>query len=168
MTSEKFSLCSSILQEDGGRQVSLDEKGRKVDAIVVFAQEQHLYAEGPDFLLSDAILLPHYYLIMHRIPLEVMTELLPKTLQWYDRCLQIYNQHLQDTIGLKTVKLSHQWQLDMSQVPNQSLYKCDPKRLNPSARIFTRQPDIDRAMASVAEAGIEVCTHLPNKRMLCW
>ena len=36
-------------------------------------------------------------------------------------------------------------------VPNQSLYKSDPKRRNPNARIFTRQPDIERAMAQVFE-----------------
>ena len=37
------------------------------------------------------------------------------------------------------------------------LYKSDPKRVNPSARIFTRQPDIDRAMEAISEAtSIEV------------
>ena len=36
-------------------------------------------------------------------------------------------------------------------VPNQSLYKSDPKRRNPNARAFTRQPDIDKAMAQVLD-----------------
>ena len=45
-------------------------------------------------------------------------------------------------------------------VPNQSLYKSDPKRRNPNARIFTRQPDIERAMAQVFEVSkLEVRRH---------
>ena len=45
-------------------------------------------------------------------------------------------------------------------VPNQSLYKSDPKRRNPNARIFTRQPDIERAMDQVFEVSkLEVRRH---------
>ena len=47
------------------------------------------------------------------------------------------------------------WKIS-ADLPEQSLYKSDPKRLNPNSRIFTRQPDIDRAMDSVSEADIGV------------
>ena len=69
--------------EENGRQVAFDENGAKVDPIVLFAQRQHIFAEGPDFLLSDSILYPHYYLIMQKIPEQTLSELLPKTLKWY-------------------------------------------------------------------------------------
>ena len=36
------------------------------DPILAFAKTKHLYAEGPDFLLSDLIIYPLYSLIMHR------------------------------------------------------------------------------------------------------
>ena len=48
------------------KKVSVDKNGREVDPILAFAKTQHLYAEGPDFLLSDLIIYPLYSLIMHR------------------------------------------------------------------------------------------------------
>ena len=55
----------------------------KVDPIILFAQSQHLYAEGPEYLLSDAIIYPHYYLIMKFISdKEGLIKLLPKSFEW--------------------------------------------------------------------------------------
>ena len=71
-------------------QVSLDDKGRPIDPIYLYAQQQHIFAEGPDFLLSDAILYPQMYLIMEFIQsyeaLEAkFRQLMPKTYAWFNR-----------------------------------------------------------------------------------
>ena len=143
----------------------LDKNGVEIDPIITFAQNQHLYAEGPDFLLSDVILYPHYRLIIHLFPKETMVKLLPKTMLWYERVSLLYQKSCEDIIGqkltLNDLKIqesvppnTRKW--PSKPPPNQSLYKNDPNRLNPKARIFTRQPDIDRAMSLVNEAKIEV------------
>ena len=79
----------------------LDKNGVEIDPITIFAQNQHLYAEGPDFLLSDVILYPHYHLIIHLLPKETMLNLLPKTLLWYDRVSLLYQKCCEDIIGKK-------------------------------------------------------------------
>ena len=133
---------------------SFHQSGSQEDPIYEYARTQHLYAEGPDFLLSDIILYPHFYMVMN----AKMKNLLPKSFAWYQRVSEKSLQSCESTIitgkSMKTLNLEFVW--PKVEVPNHSLYKCDPKRLNPSARIFTRQPDIDRAMEAVSEAGIEV------------
>ena len=145
----------------------LDKNGVEIDPITIFAQNQHLYAEGPDFLLSDVILYPHYHLIIHLLPKETMINLLPKTMLWYDRVSLLYQKCCEDIIGNKLTlnglkiekSVPRHW--PSKAPPNQSLYKNDPNRLNPKARIFTRQPDIDRAMSLINDAKIEVLEAVP-------
>ena len=152
------------ITDDGEGEVVQDKNGREIDPIIAFAKTQHLYAEGPDFLLSDAILYPYYYLIMSKFPKQTMKKLLPKTMLWYDRVSLISNQSCEEIIGRKitldglkirdTIPVTRCW--PSKTPPDQSLYKNDPNRLNPKARIFTRQPDIDRAMTLVEDAKIKV------------
>ena len=149
-------------------QVSLDDKGRPIDPIYLYAQQQHIFAEGPDFLLSDAILYPQMYLIMEFIQsyeaLEAkFRQLMPKTYAWFNRvnneienatqsCRQIVL--AASRLIVSTEEAIHINNVDLEwpqNVPNQSLYKSDRTRRNPNARIFTRQPDIDKAMAQVFE-----------------
>ena len=128
------------------------------DPIYEYARTQHLYAEGPDFLLSDVLLYPHFYLMLQTaFTQEAFKELLPRSFAWYLRVSETSLQSCVNEIREMTAEKNYvklKW--PKVQVPNQSLYKSDPKRLNPSARIFTRQPDIERAMEAVSEAGIEV------------
>jgi len=166
--SEKVSVSNNSIQvTSNGAQVILDKNGVEVDPIITFAQSQHLYAEGPDFLLSDVILYPHYHLIIHLLPKETMMDLLPKTSLWYDRVSLLYQKSCEDIIGKKMTLTSlkieesvpRNWPSNAP--PDQSLYKNDPSRLNPKSRIFTRQPDIDRAMSLVNEAKIEALEAVP-------
>ena len=154
------------MQQDSSEQIAVNENGENVDAILVFAQKQHLFAEGPDFLLSDALLFPLFYLMQPYINCKTFSQILPKTQAWFDRvkaqsldtCAKfLMLPSLQESRPASNVVSSMTWIWPQSvEVPNQSLYKSDPKRLNPSARIFTRQQDIDRAMKMIQEAQIEV------------
>jgi len=93
--------------------------------------------------------------------------LLPKTMLWYDRVSLLYQKCCEDIIGNKLTlnglkiekSVPRHW--PSKAPPNQSLYKNDPNRLNPKARIFTRQPDIDRAMSLINDAKIEVLEAVP-------
>ena len=62
---EIFSIVlapNSTCDEFISLQVSIDEQGRSCDPIYLYAQKQHIFAEGPDFLLSDVVLYPQFYL----------------------------------------------------------------------------------------------------------
>ena len=176
-------------------QVSLDDAGKQTDPIYLYAQKQHLFAEGPDFLLSDALLYPQFSLVMKfmaSLTSEAAAEakfrqLMPKTCAWLDRVTgkeltengmaftencQILASALSATVSFSVsssltsgyekddkcteksadtvVPIFHDLEWPPN-VPNQSLYKSDPKRRNPNARAFTRQPDIDKAMAQVLD-----------------
>ena len=175
-------------------QVSLDDAGKQTDPIYLYAQKQHLFAEGPDFLLSDALLYPQFSLVMKfmaSLTSEAAAEakfrqLMPKTCAWLDRVTgkeltekeaftencQILASALSATASFSvSSSLTSGYEKDDKcteksadtvvpifydlewppNVPNQSLYKSDPKRRNPNARAFTRQPDIDKAMAQVLD-----------------
>ena len=71
-------------------QVSIDEQGRSCDPIYLYAQQQHIFAEGPDFLLSDAVLFPQFYLVMKLIQTSEDVEakfrkFMPKSYAWFNR-----------------------------------------------------------------------------------
>ncbi len=62
--------------------------------------------------------------------------------------------------------------LKLPDVPKQSLYKSDPKRLNPASRFFTRQYAVEQAMDKVLEAveilEAEVINRSDTKKNLKW
>ena len=115
-----------------------------------FPRSQHVFAEGPDCLLSDLILFPHVHLVLTKL-FSISSEdnvaaKLPLTLKWYRKMLSyhcnalnvmslFHDQTLNDGDGkIRALKLP--------EVPAQSLYKSDPKRNNPASRVFTRQVQI--------------------------
>ena len=59
-------VSSNTIDVVNGAQVSVNSNGDKVDPIKTYAHSYHVYAEGPDFLLSDTILYPLYILLMAR------------------------------------------------------------------------------------------------------
>jgi len=154
------------MQEDGfvpsSESLSKNVEAKEEDPIYEYARTQHLYAEGPDLLLSDVILYPHFYLISEFCDKGSFKALCPKSYAWFQRVSQSGSQSsCKEVIALPcppTVsKMNLKLKWPKEEVPNYSLYKSDPKRVNPSARIFTRQPDIDRAMEAISEAtSIEV------------
>ena len=85
---------------------------------------------------------------------------------WYDRVSSLYKKSCEELIGqkisldgLRIQVITRIW--PKNDVPNQSLYKNDKSRINPASRLFTKQPDIDRAMSLVKEAKIEVLQAMP-------
>ena len=175
--------------------MSLDDAGKQTDPIYLYAQKQHLFAEGPDFLLSDALLYPQFSLVMKfmaSLTSEAAAEakfrqLMPKTCAWLDRVTgkeltengMAFSENCQILASALSASASFSVSSSLTSgyekddkcteksadtvvpifhdlewppnVPNQSLYKSDPKRRNPNARAFTRQPDIDKAMAQVLD-----------------
>ena len=120
---------------------------------------KHCVYLGPDLLLSDLILYPHFYLITGFWDKASFKALCPKSYAWFQRVSQESQPSCKEVIALspKVSQMNLKLKWPQEAVPNYSLYKSDPKRLNPSARIFTRQPDIDRAMEAISEASaIEV------------
>ena len=126
-----------------------DETDRKngisdLDAIKTFALNQHVYAEGPDCLLSDIILFMHYYLSFYASKfstnIEKWEQILPKTVQWFHKvgelgALEIAHRliHISDKyIDLKIIEMT------LPSVPEQSLYKSDPNRHNTASKTHTR------------------------------
>ena len=104
----------------------------------------------------------YFYLISEFCDKGSFKALCPKSYAWFQRvssqesqpsCKEVIALPCPPTVSKMNLKLK--WPKE--EVPNYSLYKSDPKRVNPSARIFTRQPDIDRAMEAISEApSIEV------------
>ena len=93
--------------------------------------------------------------------------LLPKTILWYERVSFLYKKSCEEIIGqklsldrLRLQVITRIW--PQNDVPDQSLYKNDKNRINPASRLFTKQPDIDRAMSLVKEAKIKVCHNMIN------
>ena len=115
-----------------------------VDPIRNFALTQHVYAEGPDCLLSDIILFLHYYLSFNALDLaddpKPLEGLLPKTVKWFvkvgaTRAFKVAENLVkqnEEKISVDVAKVT------LPLVPDQSLYKSDPKRLNTASRTFTR------------------------------
>lgn len=149
----------NVISTVDGREMVLDEEtGQKVDPIHLFAKSQHLFAEGPDFLLSDAILYPHFFYLVQKYGKAPFETLLPTTFEWFRRASTTCESHCFQVLGEVGLDEGLDLKWPSEKLPNQSLYKSDPKRLNPSARTFTRQPDIDRANACVAEnVASQVC-----------
>ena len=114
------------------------------DAIKTFALNQHVYAEGPDCLLSDIILFLHYYLSFYASKfatnIEKWEQILPKTVKWFHRVSELGALE----IAQRLIHISNKYidseiiEMTLPSVPEQSLYKSDPNRHNTTLRIHTR------------------------------
>merc|ERR1711974_272909 len=132
--------------EDGGIATEAPQDSAiipEVDPIRNFALTQHIYAEGPDCLLSDIILFLHYYMSFCALDLacdpKPLARLLPKTVKWFVKvgttgALQIAENLVQQNDNRICVDVT---KISLPTVPDQSLYKSDPKRINPASRIYT-------------------------------
>ena len=63
---QKSGIKNRTFVEDGAELV-VSETGEKVDPISLFAMEQHVFAEGPEVLLSDILLYPSFYILGKRL-----------------------------------------------------------------------------------------------------
>ena len=116
----------------------------EADAIKKFALTQHVYAEGPDYLLSDIILFLHYYISFYASPFTINIEkwekILPKTVKWFNRVTELGALEVAQTLITSTGKCIdfETLEITLPSVPEQSLYKSDPNRHNTASRIHTR------------------------------
>lgn len=119
-----------------------------ISTIEEFARANHLYAEGPDCLLSDLILYPHYFLIFLAYG-SSLVDLLPLTYSWFQRMSE-WRQTGEALANMMDATLPH-LELDgasltLPKVPHLSLYKSDPSRINSASRIFTKQYKVQKAL----------------------
>ncbi|XP_023937265.1 glutathione S-transferase C-terminal domain-containing protein homolog [Bicyclus anynana] len=126
------------------------ESGARIEDVA------HQFAEGPFFTLADLVLLPLYSIVIKSIGDKVIKSLLPTTYEWYLNVksmqeLQNIN-NLMQKIDVKAVTVKN---LELPHADNVSLYKSDPKRLNPKKRLFTKPEDIENALSILVE-GMEL------------
>ena len=125
-------------------QKAVKNKKNELDAIKKFALTQHVYAEGPDCLLSDIVLFLHYYLSFYAskftIDIEKWEQILPRTIAWFQKVGELGAFEVAQSLIFsedKSIDINS-LELTLPSVPEQSLYKSDPKRHNTASRVFTR------------------------------
>lgn len=113
---------------------------------------EHCFAEGPTLTLADVILFPCLYIALKCLSSVYLQNYVPLTLKWLERVKEKDEikeamsvicdiPHLiGDTLYVKYL---------IPSVPNQSLYKSDPRRYKPRNRIFTRQQDVENSLRCV-------------------
>jgi len=126
------------------------ENGEKIDPIEVYARTEHVFAEGPELLVSDVLMYPIFYImdykykILHKFP-NIQT--------WYVNVSAANAASVMDRIAQIDEDLKYR-DLTPATVPEESLYKCDPNRNKQSAKLYTRQADIDTGLSWWEESGI--------------
>ncbi|XP_054278518.1 glutathione S-transferase C-terminal domain-containing protein homolog [Macrosteles quadrilineatus] len=109
---------------------------------------EHKFAEGPTMSLADLIVLPCVYIVYQTMSGLQFSEYLPSVVKWYEL---VINDPLV-VKGLSCLKIRTRYTLlsfILPEVPQQSLYKSDPKRYKPKLRQFTRQEDVEEALRSI-------------------
>ncbi|KDR19528.1 glutathione S-transferase C-terminal domain-containing protein homolog [Zootermopsis nevadensis] len=119
----------------------------------------HCFAEGPVMTLADVILFPCMHVILRTVRSVYLQPSLPLTLQWYE--LVKLQDGVEESIDIimdipRKIVDDLYVKYILPAVPNQSLYKSDPKRYKPRNRIFTRQADVETSLKMVKELGVMV------------
>eukprot|EP00095_Tigriopus_kingsejongensis_P011110 snap_masked-scaffold268_size230776-processed-gene-1.1 protein:Tk11110 transcript:snap_masked-scaffold268_size230776-processed-gene-1.1-mRNA-1 annotation:"glutathione s-transferase c-terminal domain-containing protein" len=70
-----------MVLDQGCEKILNSLTGMKLDSIEDFARNQHIYAEGPDYLLSDVLLYTYYYLLEKYWP--GVLDIVPRTRTWF-------------------------------------------------------------------------------------
>ncbi|CAH2236029.1 jg7320 [Pararge aegeria aegeria] len=117
---------------------------------------EHQFAEGPFFTLADLILFTLYSIVIKSLDEKVIESLLPLTYKWFSnvqRMEELKNiNNIIHTINIKELSIEN---MELPHTEDVSLYKSDPKRLNPKKRLFTKPEDIQNAL-SILEEGMEL------------
>lgn len=140
-------LIAGVRALPGGRQVAPDpDTGADADPIDIYARGQHKFAEGPDLLLSDAVLYAHLHNLLRLRPgLERhLPGLLPRTWLWVGRMREagadrVMGELSSDAVGDDAVVPDDGASLEVALgvCRRESLYACDPKRKNPGSCLPT-------------------------------
>lgn len=108
---------------------------------------EHTYAEGSYVTLADIIIFVCTHILLSVFSSETTMQLLPLTVKWYKRMIedQIILDCLECLPLLKSQDMA-KFNYTFPDVPNQSLYKSDPKRYKPKSRVYTRQEDVEYSL----------------------
>jgi len=118
------------MQDSKGKENIDSNINGESDSITSYAKDNHIYAEGPDILISDIILYPCIALMVHTQD-SCMRREFPLIMRWFDRMAETTKvsstfesliANFQDNRNYDGIKAML--------APNESLYKCDPSRDN--------------------------------------
>ena len=148
----------SGLEEMGVMQrkspVLVTKLGQEEDPVKEFARVNHVFAEGPNMLLSDLLLYPVYHLVNQRTDLLSDSSPFPGISEWLTRVGQEgLGEALQPLLcgDEDRVALAH---LPVPSVPQHSLYKCDPAR-DGNNRAYTTQYKVEAGLAWWQDSGLD-------------
>lgn len=166
---QKSGKLTNIVIENTAEVVN--ENGINVDPINIYAKTQHVFAEGPEMLLSDILIFPIVYLIDRKYGI---IDKYPKTRSWMTNMMSSCDCEAVLTRLLSASSpdpgLASLASLCPAPVPEESLYKCDPARKPQSAKTFTRQADINQLLDWWEESSIASLQQLslPDIQPLDW
>ncbi|XP_046404122.1 glutathione S-transferase C-terminal domain-containing protein homolog [Ischnura elegans] len=117
----------------------------------------HRYAENHYLTLADLILFPCLYIIFESAKKLQLQNYIPLVNQWLIRMLS-HDSIRESAKIILTESLPHvdYKACSLPFVPNQSLYKSDPKRYKPRARLYTRQDEVEASLKLVSQMGVSV------------
>lgn len=124
----------------------------------------HRFVEGPDHVtLADCIIYASYAICFEALPAggaELLKHHLPLTGRWWQHVDPLLN--IRDRIPFKlddktAVHKAKKIYYNVAAVPpTYSLYKNDSKRYKPQSQIFTKQSDIESALAKINELQLDI------------
>lgn len=168
---QKSGLMENIVIENTSEKV--EEDGVRVDPINVYAKTQHVFAEGPEMLISDVMIFPIIFLIDQRAGIVSKYPYISswmKNMKASSNCDSVMAGLLSSSEEIPASTASRLTSLAPASVPDESLYKCDPARKLQSAKTYTRQADINQLLDWWDESGLESLQQhiLPDVQQLDW
>jgi len=141
-------------EQNGDYMVAKDSQGNMVDPIKIYSQDQHIYAEGPDLLISDILLYPCIYLVLQSQAGDVIRKKFPVISRWFDKVSETEApQKVLDELLAVREEISRDFvDVEPKVVADASLYKCDPNR--DDCKNFTIKMDVQRNLKWWEESGI--------------
>jgi len=136
---------------ENGVEVVVDN-GEKVDPIEVYARTEHVFAEGPEMLVSDILIYPIFFILHKKFNL---VKFFPNIQDWFENVSATNAINVMENIVVDIEEDPRYMDLPPAKVPEESLYKCDPNRNKQSAKMYTKQSDINKALDWWAESGID-------------
>lgn len=120
------------------------------------SSNQYRFAEGHSMSLADLIIVTCIRIFVLSAESICLSQFLPQIHQWYKHVLS--QPHVSEALSVIQYKPSQVNKMlsdnyIVPEVPKQSLYKSDPTRYKPKAKIYTNQEDVESALRFVR--GIE-------------
>lgn len=145
-------LCKHIMSKKLSKENIVTDRGRP-------QLPEHVYAEGSSVTLADIIIFVCVHVLLSVFPNETIARLLPLTKKWYERMIgdQLVLKCLRylPALGDKNRTFPD---CKFPCVPNQSLYKSNPKGCKPRNRVYTKQEDVEESLELIRNSGIEIRT----------